>query len=258
LPTLNETITALAEDVAAKRKSLDKALASLDDWIASNPISAAERVVFSATLDAEKEAPTRDGKTYGDDRSLAGSIMRLHALRLLYRADEQREGPPPLRDESAYGRANYELQRAIRDTQIAVNEARIDTAIANAQQILGDQKANRRWLQDALIRVQTVAAKNLPQIAEAIPAPEAQPLGVIQKLTFRVLGIKQEEVAKRNLSSLRQMAQLQQSQLIEMVSLLSDSFRAAGDQASMRQALALLSQLQTAGTTPDERKRVQP
>ena len=63
---------------------------------------------------------------------------------------------------------------------------------------------------------------------------------------FRVLGIKQEEIARRNLKSLREIASLQHSQLVEMAQLLAESFVAIGDQLAAQQALALLAKLSDA------------
>jgi hypothetical protein len=236
MATLDETIKAFAEATANKRQSLDDALSELQKWIDQT---------FSATLSAEKDPAEREGKPYGDDTSLILSVLRLHAMRLLYRFDERREGRPDSDDTTPYGRARHQFAVAVREAEIAINEARVDTAIANAHQILMDRKANLRWLQDALTRMQTVAQKDLVKLAEAIPTPETQPLTLLERIGFRVLGIRQEEIARRNLKSLRHIAELQTSQLVEMARLLADSFSAIGDNVSAQQALSLMAKFGT-------------
>jgi len=74
--SLSETINALTIRSRQSSKTLDKALAVVDDWIEHNPMGDAERTAFSRTLSAEKEARMRDGKSYGDDQSLVASILR--------------------------------------------------------------------------------------------------------------------------------------------------------------------------------------
>jgi hypothetical protein len=243
LATLSETINTLAEKVSTKAESLDDALFGLQTWIDQNAgrMTEADREGFSETLSTEKETATREGKPYGDDSSLILSVLRLHAMRLLYRFDERREGRPAGDETTPYSRARYRLALALREAEMAINEARVDTAIANAHHILADHKANHRWLQDALTRLDTIAQKDLIKLAEAVPAPENLPLNVLQRIGFRVLGIKQEEIARRNLQSLRQVAELQTHQLIEMAKLLADSFDAIEDQVGARQALALVA-----------------
>jgi hypothetical protein len=247
MPTLGETVNNLTIDVTARRQSLDDALFTLQAWVDRNAslMTEADRAAFSETLAAEKDSQIRDGQPYGDDASLVASVLRLHAMRLLYRADEQRQGPIPLDDESRYGRARHRLQMALREAELAINEARVDAAIANAHHILADRGANRRWLQDALTRLQPIAAKDLVKLADAVPAPELLSLNIVQRLLFRILGIQQEEIARRSLQSLRHLAELQHSQLTEMVKLLADSFDAIEDRPGAQQALALLAKLET-------------
>ncbi len=247
MPTLNETIDDLAGTVVARKQSLDDALFALQSWLDHNAqfITEADRDEFGETLEAEKEPQVRDGQPYGDDRSLVASVLRLHAMRLLYRLEEQRRGPIPVdeEDDSPYARARHRLQVALRETELAINEARVDTAIANAHHILADRGANRRWLQDALTRLQTVAPKNLMEIAREIPEPELS-LSFLQKITLRVLGIRREELIRRNMQSLHKLAQLQHDQLIEMATLLADSFQAIDDGPGTQQARALLASLE--------------
>jgi hypothetical protein len=74
--------------------------------------------------------------------------------------------------------------------------------------------------------------------------PEPPPLNILQRLVFLVLGIKQEEIARRTVQSLNQMAELQRTQLVEMITLLADAFAAIDDAPGAQQALALLARLQ--------------
>ncbi len=244
--TLNETISDLTSAVTGQRQSLDDALFVLQTWIDRNAqfMTEDDHEAFSAKLSAEKATQVRNGQPYGDDYSLVSSVLRLHATRLLYRYDERREGPPASDDDSVYGRARRRLRLALREAELALNEARVDTAIANAHQILADPGANRRWLQDALTRLQGVASKDVIRLAEAVPMPDLPSLNIFQRLMFLVLGIKQEEIARRSLQSLRQVAELQHSQLVEMAKLLADSFTAIGDRPGAQQALSLLAKLE--------------
>ncbi len=247
MPTLDETISELSGAVTAKRQSLDDALFALQSWIdrSAQFMTDADREAFTEKLNAEKEPQVVDGQPYGDDYSLVSSVLRLHATRLLYRLDERREGPPRPDDDSPYGRARHRLRLALREAELALNEARVDTAIANAHQILADASANRRWLQDALTRIQVITSKDVIRLAEAVPMPDLPSLNLFQRVIFRVLGIKQEEIARRSQESLRKVAQLQHNQLVEMVKLLADSFDASGDRLGAQQALALLAKLET-------------
>lgn len=243
--TINQTIDQLTGGVTAGKQSLDDALFALQEWLDKNAdrLSEADRDTFSETLAAEKDTQVRDGQPYGDDQSLVVSVLRLHAMRLLYRFDAPRPQPDEA-DDSAYGRAKQRLQIALRETEMAINEARVDATIANAHQILMDRNANHRWLQDALARLQTVAAKDLVKLADAVPMPDLPPLNLLQRVAFFVLGIKQEEIARRTVQSLKQMAELQRTQLVEMITLLADAFMAIDDQPGAQQALALLARLQ--------------
>ncbi|MEP7288469.1 MAG: hypothetical protein ABI947_22180 [Chloroflexota bacterium] len=249
--SLEQTIDSLAAEVAAKRQSLDDALFALQTWFDRNAASLTEaaRTRFSQTLNADKAASLKRSKdntpAEGDDLTLVVSVLRLHAMRLLYRFDERRTGRPAATDTSPYGRAMRKLRIELRETEIAINEARIDAAIANAHNILDDRNANRRWLQDAFARLQTIAHKDLIKLAESVPAPELPPLNIFQRVSFSILGIKQEEIGRRSLQSVRQIAVLQNSQLIEMVKLLAESFAANNDPVGSEQALNLLVNLHT-------------
>ena len=245
MTTINETINGLTEAIATGKQSLDDALFALQTWLDQNTglMSEDELQAFSETVNAEKDPQVRDGEPYGDDRSLVASVLRLHAMRLLYRMGEHKRGAPKAQDNSPYERAKQRLQLAMREIDIAINEARVDTTIANAHNILADQRANRRWLQDALARLQAVSAKNTLKLAETMPVPDLPHLSIFRRLMFRVLGIRQEELARRSVLSLRQVAVLQHEQLVELVRLLADSFGAVGDNPGKQQALALLTKL---------------
>jgi hypothetical protein len=245
LVSINDTINGLTDAIATGQQSLDDALFALQAWLDQNTglMSEDELQAFSETVNAEKDTQVRDGQAYGDDRSLVASVLRLHAMRLLYRRGEQKHAAPKAHDNSPYERAKQRLHLAMREIDIALNEARVDTTIANAHNILDDQRANRRWLQDALARLQAISAKNTLKLADAMPAPDLPHLSFFRRLMFRVLGIRQEELARRSALSLRQVAMLQHEQLVEMVRLLADSFEAVGDGPGQQQALSLLTQL---------------
>jgi hypothetical protein len=245
LTTINDTINDLTKEIATGKQSLDDSLFALQTWLdqKSQLMSEDELQAFSETVNAEKDPQMRDGKPYGDDESLVASVLRLHAMRLLYRKGEQKRRAPKAQDNSPYERAKGRLQLALHEIDIAINEARVDTTIANAQNLLADQRANRRWLQDALARLQAVSAKNTMKLVEAMPVPDLPRLSIFQRLTFRILGIRQEELARRSLLSLRQVAVLQHEQLVEMARLLVDSFEAVGDDPGKQQAMALLTRL---------------
>ncbi|MCC7451803.1 MAG: hypothetical protein IT324_30620 [Anaerolineae bacterium] len=248
MPLLGETITDLTKAVTARRQSLDDALVALQQWVDHNAplMTQAERDAFSETLEAEKDAAPHEGEPYSSDAALISSVLRLHAMRLLYRVDERRHGSPLEQPDpnSPYERARYKLQVALRETELAINEGRMDVAVANAHHILNNRGANRRWLQDALARVQTVASKDLIKLAESVPAPEPPPINILQRLMFLIFGIKQDEIIRRNMRSLRQLAELQHTQLLELAKLLADSFEAVGDRPGAKQAKALVERLE--------------
>src|SRR5262245_6278607 len=198
LPTLVDTIKSLTEDTVAGRQTLEGALFALQAWTDRRAefMTEEDRNQFSQILNEEKSAPEQDGKPRGDDSSLVASVLRLHAMRLLYRFDDLRERKvaPSSPNDTPYGRATLRLQRALRETELAINEARVDTMIANAQNIMNDKGANRRWLQDALTRLQSVAQKDLIRLAESVPMPDLPPLNIVQRIAFRVTGITQQEI----------------------------------------------------------------
>jgi hypothetical protein len=245
LPNIEVLIDTLTNDVVERNQSLDGALFALQSWFDQNVESMDddERVNFSNKLNAEKDATQREGQPHGDDASLVSSVLRLHVMRLLYRYDEKQQSVAPPLDDTPYERARRRLQIALRETELAVNEARVDTAIANAHNIMDDRNANRRWLQDALTRLQTVAQKDLLRMANSVPMPTMPPLNPFQKAGFWVLGITQEEIGKRNLLSLKKLATLQNNQLIEMAHLLAESFGAIEDPIGAKQAQTLLTEL---------------
>jgi len=245
LPNIEVLIDTLTNDVIERRQSLDDALFALQSWFDHNVelMDDDERVSFSNKLNAEKDAAQRDGRPHGDDASLVASVLRLHIMRLLYRYDERHQPATHPLDDSPYERARRRLQSALRETEIAINEARVDTAIANAHTIMDDRSANRRWLQDALTRLQTVAQKDLVKLANAVPMPNLPPLNPLQRAGFWILGIKQEEIGRRNLQSLKRLAELQNNQLIEMAHLLAESFSAIEDPIGTKQAMTLLTEL---------------
>ncbi len=246
-----EHINQLTEQVTHEQATLDDALFTLQAWTSRNAplLSESDRTAFSQALAAEKSTQERDGVPYGDDQSLVASILRLHTMRLLYRYDHEHEQPDAIpaisaEENRAYQLASRKLQEAIRSSGQAINEARVDAAIANAHQLMGDSGANRRWLHDALSRLQTIANIDLRRLVEAIPLPPTPELNVLQKGLFLIFGIKPAEIARRNLDSLHQLAALQAGQIIEMAQLLATSFEAIEDSPGAIQAAALIDGLQ--------------
>src|SRR4051812_8740261 len=137
---LDDKINSLATEVSANRQTFEDSLFALQTWLEStvDKMSDTERAAFSDTVNAEKDPVKRDGQAQGDDNTLITSVLRLHAMRLLYRFDEARRSPPTPADNTPYLRAKLRLQQALRQTELAMNEARVDTAIANAHNILND------------------------------------------------------------------------------------------------------------------------
>jgi len=240
---IEQTIESLAGDVVEKRQSLDDGLFALQTWFDQHVklLGDEERVAFSERLNAEKDSAKREGQPHGDDLSLVSSVLRLHAMRLLYRYDETARPKTDVPADSPYQRGHYRFQNALREAELATNEARVDTAIANAHMILEDVSANRRWLQDAIMHLETASQKDLIRLAEAIPLPEKIQLNILQRASFALLGIKQEEIGRRNLQSLRQVAHLQTKQLAEMAQLLAASFKSIEDSAGWEQAMQILT-----------------
>ncbi len=241
-----DTISGLVEGVISKQETLDNALFVMQTWVGRNAplLSEVERSEFSQTIAQEKSAPARDGVPFGSDESLVASILRLHTMRLLYRFDydHQTTTDTPA-DDSTYSLGTRRLRDALRQNELSINEARVDAAVANAHQIMGDAGSNRRWLQDALARLQAAAKVDLIRLADSIPPPPLPELNLIQKATFFVFGIKPAEIARRNLKSLRQLAELQTAQIVEMAQLLVTSFEASGDEAGVSQSAALIKKL---------------
>jgi hypothetical protein len=243
--TLQETLDSLTTSLVDHKQTLDDALFALQTWMDNNiqTLTPEQRDQFNAKLEAEKHAPTDSEDSEPSDYGLVSSVLRLHATRLLYRYDEKMRNSFAREEDSPYGRAKQKLQHALRLTEMAINEAKVDTAIANAHSILNDNNANRRWLQDALTRIQSVSNKDLIKLADSVPPPEKVELTIFQRIAFFVLRIKQDEISRRTLASLRQIAELENVKLIEMAKLLAESFVASGDTVSSEQAIAILSRL---------------
>lgn len=247
---ITDTINKLTRDVLDRQETLDNALFVMQTWISRNApiLDDNARSGFSQTLANEKTAPAPDGVPYGDDQSLVASTLRLHTMRLLYRYDHDHDGglAEVLPDDNPYRHGTYRLREALRSCERAINEARVDAAIANAHQIMGDTGANHRWLQDALAHLQAAAKLDLVRLVESVPPPPMPELNFFQRATFFVLGIKPAEIARRNLKSLRQLADLQTAQLIEMAQLLVTSFETINDQPGIAQATMLIRKFTSA------------
>src|SRR5258708_17585538 len=146
MATIEETIAALTADISEKRQSLDDGLFALQAWFDRNVelFNDDERTAFSDRLNAEK--PTAGAQ--GDDSSLIGSVLRLHAMRLLYRFDERKRSIPPLTTTTPYARGKQRLQVALREAQLALYAPRVDPPIGNAHPILENGRPTRRCCQE--------------------------------------------------------------------------------------------------------------
>lgn len=218
---LNEQVAALTETVLADSHDLEAALAALETWLRDHAgeLTPEERKSFSASLDVEST---------NDNRSLIESVLKLHLTRLLYRYD--REHNPALLDgadpKGGYGQARAAFVRALTESEDGINEARIDIAVANAQHLLGDRPANRRWLDRALERLPALAAMDLVGLAEAIPAMPLPGLGRLKRFGLKVMGFNFERLAQYNRDSLVTVARMQANQVVLLAHLVGTSFEA--------------------------------
>ncbi len=218
---LDDLIQHLTDAVVARQISLDRALAGLDEWLPphASDLSQAARESFRASL--------TDPST-GDDRALVGSVLKLHAARLLHRFDRRREPPPPTPD-SPYAQARAALAEALTASEDAISEARIDIAIASAQHLLGDEQAHRRWLSCALDRLPAGAAVDLVALAEAVPDMPPPRLSRWQRAGMRVIGLNFDRLSARNRADLSRIAQLQTVQCVLLAHLLGATCETAGE-----------------------------
>jgi hypothetical protein len=238
MPSLTDQITALTTAVVSGSHDLDDALVTLDEWVHDHAgqLSEAERKAFSATLDQPST---------NDDRSLVDSVLKLHATRLLYRYDRDRRSPPP-EPESAqneYTRSRAAFMQALSTSEEAINEARIDIAIANAHHLLGNAEANRRWLDAALDRLPPLVTTDLAALAEAIPAMPFPRLGPLKRAGLKLMGFNFERLAQDNRANLTLIARMQAAQVVILAHLIGTSFEAIRERPRANRAFRFAAHL---------------
>jgi tetratricopeptide (TPR) repeat protein len=239
MPSLTDHIDTLADSILEGQISLDDALYDLADWLDANAdnLSPGERHAFSATLDQASQ---------GSNESLVDSILRLHTTRLLYRHDKISAPPDPDTVEpTPYAEARSAFADALQESEDAINETRIDIAIANAQHLLGDIDANRRWLDTALDRLPPVAATDLVALAQAIPAMPMPRLNWWRRFGLKLIGYNFERLAARNRASLTTIARMQTDQIVIMAHLVGTSYEAIRERQRAHRALRIAAHLIT-------------
>ncbi len=238
MPTLNDTIDSLTNTVLTGEYGLDDALSALETWIDAHAaaMTSNERQQFSATLDQESS---------NDDRSLIQSVLKLHATRLLYRWDRRTAppSPPPDAGQNAYMQARTAFTQALSQSEDAINEARIDIAVANAHHLLANVAANRHWLDRALDRLPDLAAIDLVQLAEAIPAMPLPRMGPFKRLGLKLMGFNFDRLAQQNVESLAGIAHMQINQIILLSHLLGTSYQAIREPQRARRAFRIAAHL---------------
>ncbi|HEX3053411.1 MAG TPA: hypothetical protein VHP83_22315 [Aggregatilineaceae bacterium] len=221
--------------VMSGERSLDQALAALDRWFEehADTLSEGERQAFSAALDRESSE---------DDRSLIDSVLKLHTTRLLYRYDNRKQ-PPPEEESNPYTIARDAFSAALKRSERGINEARIDIAIANAHQLLGDQSANRRWLDTALNRLPDLAAINLADLAEKIPPMPPPKMGRWQRIGLKVMGVDLSRLADDNRQAFSKLAHMQINQLVILAHLVGISLEAIKERQLSKRAFRIAAHL---------------
>jgi hypothetical protein len=238
MTTLNEQIDSLTETVLSGARGLDDALGILDAWLGEHALalSPAERGAFSAALDADST---------DDNRSLIDSVLRLHAARLLYRYDARQVAPPPppRTPPGVYAESREAFSEALGRSEEAINESRIDIAIANAHHLLGDIHANRRWLNTALERLPALAAIDLVALAQDIPPMPPPRLTLWQRAGLKLMGVSLDRLAQRSRDDLATLARMQADQVILLAHLLGASFETIHERQRARRAFRIAAHL---------------
>jgi len=219
MPALNDQIDALTETVLSGRRDLDGALTGLERWLTDHAgeLTVEDRRAFSATLDEDST---------NDSRSLIDSVLKLHATRLLYQHDHAYTPPQAAGgDQSVYAQASGAFTQALRESEDGINETRIDIAIANAQHLLGNAAANRRWLDRALERLPRLAATDLVPLAQAIP-PIPLKIPWLKRVGLKLIGFDFDRLARSNRESLAAIGRMQASQIVILAHLVGTSYEA--------------------------------
>ncbi|NDJ76862.1 MAG: hypothetical protein GYB65_11435 [Chloroflexi bacterium] len=234
---LLDRIMSLTSLVLSGEHSLDDALQILEDWLAdhADSLTPENRATFRAAL---------DGESTNDDRSLIDSILKLHTARVLHRQEAaQLESDSPDPDETPYQRARRTFSQALAASEDAINDVRIDVAVANAHSLLGDIDANRRWLDHALTRLTDIAATDLVTIAQDIPPMTPPKMNWIKRASLRFVGFDFNRLAQDNLDTLVKIAHLQTNQITILSHLIGVSFVSLEDDARARRAFRATAHL---------------
>jgi hypothetical protein len=219
MPNLKNEIDSLTGAVLSGQCDLDSALTALGRWLDehASDLTEGDRRAFSATLDQEST---------NDNRSLIDSVLKLHTTRLLYRHDHVHAA---LQDagtgQTAYAQASAAFTEALRESENGINEARIDIAIANAQHLLGNAAANRRWLDQALERLPRLAATDLVALAQAIP-PIPLKIHWLKRAGLKLVGFDFDRLARYNRESLAVIGRMQANQIVILAHLIGTSYAA--------------------------------
>jgi tetratricopeptide (TPR) repeat protein len=217
---------------------LDEALAAVEQWVDAHAAGLSDEAHqdFSAALDVEST---------NDNRSLVDSILKLHATRLLHRYELRHAPPTPAADEedNDYVRARNRLSAVLQASEHSVNEARIDIAIANAHNLLGNVAANRRWLDQALDRLPDLAAHNLVAMAHDTPLMPPPHLNWLKRLGLRLIGLDFTRLAERNRDTLVTIAHMQTNQIVILAHLLGTSFEAIRERQRAKRAFRTAAHL---------------
>jgi len=237
MTTLLDTIQTTTQQVLDGQITLDAALTYLSAWVEERAphFTTEERAAFSEALDRQ---------TTDDNASLVDSVLKLHATRLLYRYDVAHHDAGTA-DTSAtpYEQARTRFTRALRRSEEAVNDARIDIAIANAHNLLGDSAGSRRWLESALAALPDLANVDLPAIAGDVPAMPIPRLTAWKRIGLKLIGFPFERLAASNRESLLAIAHLQMNQVALLAHLLGTSFEAVRDRQRTRRAFRIVAHL---------------
>jgi hypothetical protein len=235
MPDLLEPIHALTETVLNNPDELDSALVTLEEWLDehADSLTPEQRQSFSAALDVEST---------NDDRSLIDSVLKLHMTRLLYRYDRAHSEPlAPVQND--YTRARTAFTRGLEQSEDIINESRIDVAIANAYHLLGNPAGNRRWLDNALDRLMPLAATDLVELAEDMPAMPIPRMTPLKRFGLRFMGFNFERLDQENRDSMVMIARMQIDQIVTLAHLLGSSFEAIRERQRAQRAFRVAAHL---------------
>jgi tetratricopeptide (TPR) repeat protein len=231
-------IDTLTNAVRSGTSGLEDALHNLEAWIDhhADDISPAERKSFSGSLDMESS---------NDNRSLIDSVLKLHTARLLYRLDARNAEEIAEPATTAYAQAREAFSKALQHSEETINEVRIDVAIANAHHLLGDAAANRRWLDHALERLPDLAAVDLVEQAQTIPALEPPRMTPWKRFGLRWMGVNLERLAERSRADLATIAQMQTNQIVILAHLVGVSLETVRERQRANRAFRTAAYLIT-------------